>query len=203
MRTLKIYLYEITAGLALLALAHVCLSEQRVLPFAQILLTALYLLIAVATEAMIVSILRPNRWQVICMNALVAAMVCASAVTSDSSLKMSAGLPVVTFLLRALIATVSQRSPQVQVRRITAAVVGSTLVAETFVTLYTAGQRIYYDYYFYPKVKEGYVIPTRWQDFVGHAVFLAATILVLYLSYRLLKYAFRHESVLPGDGVHV
>jgi hypothetical protein len=61
--------------------------------------------------------------------------------------------------------------------------------------VYSTGERIYYDYYFYPKVKEGYIMPTRWQDFVGHAVLLGATILVLYLSYRLLKYAFHHERV--------
>lgn len=64
--------------------------------------------------------------------------------------------------------------------------------------VYSTGERIYYDYYFYPKVKEGYIMPTRWQDFVGHVVFLGGTILVLYLSYRLLKYAFRHERVVTA-----
>jgi len=48
----------------------------------------------------------------------------------------------------------------------------------------------------YPKVKENYIMPTRWQDFVGLAMFLGATIIILYLSYRLLKYALRRGPAL-------
>jgi hypothetical protein len=36
-------------------------------------------------------------------------------------------------------------------------------------------------------------MPTRWQDFVSHVVLLGITTLVLYLAYRLLKYACRHK----------
>ena len=59
MRTLKISLCEIITALALLGLAHVYLGDQRLLPFAQIMLVALYVVICVATEAVIASSFRP------------------------------------------------------------------------------------------------------------------------------------------------
>ncbi|HWZ44720.1 MAG TPA: hypothetical protein VNW97_14690 [Candidatus Saccharimonadales bacterium] len=196
MRTFKICLYEIITALALLGLAHVYLGDQRLLPFAQVMLVALYVLTAVATEAVIASSFRPEMWRVISLNVPVAAIVSVSGRTSDSSLKISTSIAIGTLILRALVADISLRGPKVRVRRITAALVGGTLLLETLATVYSTGERIYYDYYFYPKTKEGYIMPTRWQDFVGYAVFLGATILVLYLSCRLLKYAFRHEPAL-------
>lgn len=193
MRTLKICLYEIISALALLGLTHVYFGDSRLLPLAHVLLVALYVVIAVATEAVITSSLRPEMWKVISLNVLVAIIVFVSHWTSDSSLKLSAALASGTLLLRVSVAGVSLQARQVWVRRITAALVGGTLLAETLVTLYSTGQRIYYDYYLYPKVKEGYIMPTRSQDFLGHTVFFGITILVLYLCYRLLKYAFRRQ----------
>lgn len=78
MRALKIYLYEIITALALLGLAHVYLADHRLLAFAQVMLVALYALIAVATEAMVVSSFRPEMWQVISLNVLVAVIVSVS-----------------------------------------------------------------------------------------------------------------------------
>jgi hypothetical protein len=49
---------------------------------------------------------------------------------------------------------------------------------------------VYYDYYFYPRVKEEYIKPdagTRRLD----AIYIVGVILLLYLAYRLLKYALR------------
>jgi hypothetical protein len=195
MRTLKIYLCEIITALALLGLAHVSLGDQRLLPFAQVMLVALYVLISVATEAVIASSFRPGMWRVILLNVLVAAIVSASGWTSDSSLKISASIAIGTLILRALVAGIALRA-SVRVRRITAALVGGTLLLETLATVYSTGERIYYDYYLYPKVKENYIMPTRWQDFVGLAMFLGATIVILYLSYRLLKYALRRDPTL-------
>jgi hypothetical protein len=170
--------------------------DQLLVPFGKAMLVALYVLIAVATEAMIVSSLRPEMWRAFALNVLVAGIVCGSGWTSDSSLKISASIAIGTLTLRVLVADISLRVSKVQVRRMTAALVGSTLLLETLATVYSTSERIYYDYYFYPKVKEGYIMPTSWQGFVGYAVFLGATILVLYLSYRLLKYAFRRQSVI-------
>jgi hypothetical protein len=188
MRTVKIYLCEVITALALLGLAHIYLSDQRLLPFAQVILVALYVLISVAAEAVIASIFRPDIWRVILLNALVAVIVFASGWTSDSSLKISANIAIGTLILRALVAGIDLRA-SVRVRRITAALVGGTLLLEALAMVYSTGERIYYDYYFYPKVKENYIMPTRWQGFVGLAMFLGATIVILYLSYRLLRYA--------------
>lgn len=196
MRTLKIYLCEIITALALLGLAHVYLGDQRLLPFAQVMLVALYVVICVATEAMIASSFRPEMQRVIGLNVLVTAIVFVSGWSSDSSLKISASIAIGTLILRALVADVSLRASKVQVRRLTAALVGGTLLLETLATVYSTSERIYYDYYFYPKVKENYIMPTRWQDFVGDAVTLGATIVILYLSYRLLKYALRSGPTL-------
>jgi hypothetical protein len=198
MRTLRICLYEIITALALLGLAHVYLGDLRLLPIAQIMLVALYVLIAVATEAVIASSFRPEMWQVVSLNVLVAAIVLVSGRTNDSSVKISASIAICTLILRAFIAYISLRISKIWVRRITAALVGGTLLLETLAMVYNAGEQIYCDYYFYPKVKEGYIMPTRWQDFVANAVILGGTVVVLYLSYRLLKYAFRHKSGLPA-----
>ena len=197
-RILKIYLCEIITALALMGLAHVYLGDQRLLPFGKVMLVALYMLISVATEAVIASSFRPGMWRVIGLNVLVAAIVSVSGWSSDSSLKISSSIAIGTLILRVLVADISLRAPKVQVRRITAALVGGTLLLKTLATAYSTGERIYYDYYLYPKVKENYIMPTRWQDFVGLAMFLGATIVILYLSYRLLKYALRRDPALTA-----
>jgi hypothetical protein len=196
MRTLRIYLYEIMTAFALLGVAHVYLEDQRLLSLAKVMLVGLYVLIAAATEAVIASSFRPGMWRVISLNVLVTAIISASGWMGDSSLRVTASIGIGTLILRSLVADGSMRASKVQVRRITAAFMGGTLLLETLATVYSTIERIYYDYYFYPKVKEGYIMPTHWQDFVGHAVFLGGTILVLYLSYWLLKYAFRHKPTL-------
>jgi hypothetical protein len=199
MRIFKVYFYEITTALVLLGLSRLYLGDQLLLPFAQVMLAALYVLIAAATEAVIASSFRPSVWQVISLNMLVAAIVSVSGWTSDSPLKIFASSAIGTLILRALVAGVSLRASKIQVRRITAGFVGGVLLLETLATVYSTSERVYYDYYLYPKVKEGYIIPTRWQDFVGYAVFFGTTILVLYLSYRLLKYASTTSPQRPLD----
>jgi hypothetical protein len=160
------------------------------------MLVALYVLISVATEAVIASSFRAEMWRVTLLNVLVAAIVSVSGWTSDSSLKISTSIAIGTLILRTLVADISLRAPKVRVRRITSALVGGAFLLETLATVYSTGQGIYYDYYFYPKVKENYIMPTRWQNFVVLAIFLGATIVILYLSYRLLKYAFRRDPAL-------
>ena len=53
---------------------------------------------------------------------------------------------------------------------------------------------MYYDYYLYPMIKDRYVMPLRWQDIVSLVVYWFGAIAVSYVSYRLLKYALRHQS---------
>jgi hypothetical protein len=197
MRTLKIYLYEIVTGLALLGLSYVYLESPGLLPFAQVLFIALYVVIAAATEALIASSYQPNVMRLITLNVLVAAIVSASGWTTNASLKISTSIALGTLILRVVVAYVSVRAPKI-VRRITAAFVGGTLLLESLVTVYSTIERVYYDYYYYPKIKGGYPITVRWQDVVGYAVFLVSSFLLLYLSYRLLKYAFRNKPAMPA-----
>ena len=85
------------------------------------------------------------------------------------------------------------QSSKVGVRRFASGLVGVSLLLSGLYTAYNLGEQAYYDYFFYPKVKEGYIKPTRWQDIVTLMVLWGGTILLLYLSYRLLKYAFRPQ----------
>jgi hypothetical protein len=71
-----------------------------------------------------------------------------------------------------------------------AAAAGVSLVLAVLFSVYHTARRVYYDYYFYPRVKEEYIKPdagTRRLD----AIYIVGVILLLYLAYRLLKYALR------------
>jgi hypothetical protein len=45
-----------------------------------------------------------------------------------------------------------------------------------------------------PKEKYGVLSPLRWQDVVSIASFYVVLLLLGYLSFRLLKYSFRHRG---------
>jgi hypothetical protein len=202
MRTLKTYMYEVIAALALLGLLYIYLADQGTdqgfLTRAEVMVVALYVLIAVATEALIVSSLRPEMSRVFVLNVLIAAIVSVSGWMSNASLRVVGCIAIGTLILRLSVAGVSLRAPIVLVRRLTAGLAGSVFLLETLSAIYSTGEQIYYDYYFYPKVKEGFIMPTRWRDFVEQAVFFVIAALVLYLSYRLLKYAFRSKPAVTA-----
>jgi hypothetical protein len=79
-------------------------------------------------------------------------------------------------------------------RRVTAGAAGVSLVFAVLFTAYHTSQRVYYDYYFYPQVKEHYIRPDGRQRLMD-VIFLVGVILLLYLAYRLLRYAFRGRPV--------
>ena len=54
--------------------------------------------------------------------------------------------------------------------------------------LYPALERMYYDYYFYARVKEHYIPDARYRAI--DAVVLVGILLALYVAYRLLRYSF-------------
>jgi hypothetical protein len=194
MRTLKLYVYEGITALILFGIAHVLLVDQMLLPVGKVMLIALYAMVAVATEAVIVSNLRPEIWQAFTSNLLVAGAVFGSGWTSLGSLKLSAIIATATLALRLSVAMGSLRVSRVVVRRVAAGLVGGTLLLETLFTAYSSGRSMYYDYYLYPMVKDGYVMPLRWQDIVFLVVYWVGAVAVAYVSYRLLKYALRHQS---------
>jgi hypothetical protein len=198
MRTLKLYLYESLTAFVLLGIAHVLLVDQMLLPVGKGMLVALFAMVAIATEAVVASNLRPEIWQVFASNLLVAGAVSASGWTSLASLRISAIVATATLVLRLLVAVASLRASRLTVRRSAAGLVGSTLLLETLFTAYSSCRSMYYDYYFYPMAKDRYVMPLRWQDIVSLVVYWFGAVAVSYVSCRLLKYALRHQSPLSA-----
>jgi hypothetical protein len=87
-----------------------------------------------------------------------------------------------------------ETSQTVGKRHIALGLAACILLITGLVEVYNLGEKAYYDYIFYPSVKEGYIIPTRWQDIVALILLWVGTLLLVYLSYRLLRYAFRPKS---------
>jgi hypothetical protein len=56
--------------------------------------------------------------------------------------------------------------------------------------VYVLGSDAYYDYYLFPRLKDAYITPTRWQDITF--LILASIVIAagLLAGYRLMKYAF-------------
>ena len=75
-------------------------------------------------------------------------------------------------------------------RRVTSALVGGPLFLAGAFATYSLGKDAYFNYYLFPKFKTAYIAPTRWQDFAALPILWCGSFLLLYLSYRLLKYAF-------------
>jgi hypothetical protein len=75
-------------------------------------------------------------------------------------------------------------------RRFISAVSGPLILLVALFETYNLFEDLYYNYYFYPSVKDGYIIPARWQEIVALIVLWAGTILLWYVAYRLLRYAF-------------
>lgn len=91
-----------------------------------------------------------------------------------------------------------QRS-KVGVRRFASALAGGSLLLAIAWAGFNLAEQAYYNYYFFPEFKEGYIMPTRSRDVVALAVLWGVIFLLLYVSYRLLKYAFRAPNV-PTPG---
>jgi len=58
---------------------------------------------------------------------------------------------------------------------------------------YRVGEGIYYEYILFPreKAEEHYIAPTRWQDFTFQAIFWTAIFLLLFVSFRLIRFALK------------
>lgn len=100
------------------------------------------------------------------------------------------------------------RTSTTTVRRFTSGLVGLVVLSATAWMGFLQVEVAYYNYYLFPKLKEGYIAPTRWQDFVFISVFWVVATLLFYVPYRLLKYAFKHRPVrlvqplLPDSATH-
>jgi hypothetical protein len=78
-------------------------------------------------------------------------------------------------------------------RRFASALTGGVLLLGTLVEGYFQSSGFYQEHYLWPREKYGVLTPLRWQDVAFLSVFWLVAMAVLYLSYRLLKYAFRRD----------
>jgi len=197
---LRIGTYEMITALGMLGVVHVCLAVRHdpwiinpTLTMGELI--ALYGVTAVASESAIVSNLRPATGPLLAINLLAAAIITQPGWSRPYILKDLVGVAIATVTLRMLVAAITLRVSKVSIRRFASALVGAALLLETTWTGFNLGEQAYYSYYVFPRFKEGYIMPTRWQDFVAMAVLWGGTLLLLYVSYRLLKYAVRAQSV--------
>jgi len=188
-----------------MGVAYVCLTNQMLLPFGKAMLVGFYLLIAVATEAMIASNFRPGKGLLVALNIAVAAIVLLAGRSGTASLKLPAlivKLPaliaIVTLVLRLAVGAASLRASKVGVWRGVAALVGGAFLLVSVIFTYNLCLSIYENYFFYPRLKEGYIMPTRWQDSAWLLELLCEIVVLLYFGYRLLKYAFRNKPTLAS-----
>jgi hypothetical protein len=79
------------------------------------------------------------------------------------------------------------------------ALVGGPLLLVTIVEAYLQSFGFCLDHLAIPELKYGVPMQLRWQDIAWLMLFWPIAILTLYVSYRLLKYAFLRESPL-GQG---
>ncbi len=75
------------------------------------------------------------------------------------------------------------------IRRVGSALIGGLLFLAALFAAYSLGKDAYYSYYLFPKAQNGVHAQTRWQDFAALLALWSGVFLVLYISYRLLKYA--------------
>jgi len=199
MQVLKNGTYEVLTALGLLGLVAWWVSlhnDPRIINPTLLTtgLVTLYLVVAIASEALIVSGLRPTLRQVLVFNVLVAIVITQPAWNRANRLTVLLGLAVFTVILRMAVSIVSLRAPKVSVLRFTSMLIGGPLLVGALWTGVNLAQEAYYSYYLFPKFKEGYITPMRWQDIVSLVLLWGGTAILLYLSYRLLKYAFRHHE---------
>ena len=79
-------------------------------------------------------------------------------------------------------------------RRFMPALAGSLLLVGTLLEAYFQSFGFYEEHYVWPKEKCGVLTPLRWQDVAFLVVFWPVASGLFYMSYRLLKYAFRRQS---------
>ena len=85
-----------------------------------------------------------------------------------------------------------------KLKRAIAGLAGVPLLLATLSEAYFQSFGFYVEHYTFPMEKYGVRTPLRWQDIVFLAVFWPIAVVLVYVSYRLLKYAFRPER--PASG---
>ncbi len=76
-------------------------------------------------------------------------------------------------------------------KRVAAALLGVLLFLATLWGAYSSSHNFYVEYWWMPLDKYGVRTALRWQDIVFMAVVWSVLLMLFYVSYRLLKFAFR------------
>ena len=79
-------------------------------------------------------------------------------------------------------------------KRVAAALLGVPLSLATLWGAYSLSIKSYVEYWWMPLAKYGVRTPLRWQDAVFMAAVWAVLLVLFYVSYRLLKFAFHREQ---------
>jgi hypothetical protein len=202
MLTLRLCIVEIAEALGLFGVAYIYLQIQSdpgiVAPLqVKSVLIATYLIIASASQAVIASRLRAMGLPVLGLNAIVMVIVFFLYWVGAASMRFVATLAILTILFRLPVAAISLRVPTQKLYRFVSVLIGSPLLLAAFGMAYIFAFNAYENYFLLPRIKEGFIMPTRWQDLVMLLIFAGGSITLLLISYRLLKYAFRPKSE-PG-----
>ncbi len=82
------------------------------------------------------------------------------------------------------------------IKKYLSGLVGTCIFIGTAYFSYNVARGMYYNYFLWPKEKaeEHYIIPTRWQDLTFLVVFWATSLLLLFLSFRLIRFALRRPA---------
>ena len=78
-------------------------------------------------------------------------------------------------------------------KRVAAALLGVPLFLATLLGACFQSFNFYVEFWWMPFDKYGVRTPLRWQDVVFIAAVWSVLLVLFYVSYRLLKFAFRHE----------
>ncbi len=79
-------------------------------------------------------------------------------------------------------------------KRVAAALLGAPLLLATLWGTYSLNFNFYVDYWWMPLDKYGVRTALRWQDIAFIAGVWSVLLVLFYVSYRLLKFAFRRTS---------
>jgi hypothetical protein len=85
-----------------------------------------------------------------------------------------------------------------KLKRAIAGLAGVPVLLVTLTEAYFQSFGFYAEHYTFQMEKFGVRSPLRWQDIMFLAVFWPTAIALIYVSYRLLKYAFQREHSASG-----
>jgi hypothetical protein len=83
------------------------------------------------------------------------------------------------------------------VKRYFSGFAGTVVFGATAYFSYIVAQGLYYSYIVWPKEKadEHYIVPTRWQDLAFLVVFWVVSLLLFFISFRLIRFALKDRAV--------